>query len=335
MIPHGHTRSVFRFVKQSYASGGTDTYVGGAIRTEVAALERFEQMRVFVKVAETGSFSEAARQLNKSPPAVTRAVAALEADIGARLLTRTTRFTKLTEAGVRYHGDCRRILDDVAESEAVAGGFHGLPKGNLKVTTPIIFGRMYLVPILIEYLTAHPGVTASSLSLDRSVNLVEEGIDVAIRIGHLSDSSMTAIRVGSIRRVVCCAPSYLEKHGIPQKPADLAAHSIITSTSSFASLDWVFGPGHVTSVQVAPRLNFNTYDAMIQATLQGWGLARPLSYHIADHLDSGALTTVLTEFEDAPLPVHVIHPEGRRASAKVRAFIDLAVARLRAERHLN
>lgn len=292
-------------------------------------------MRVFVKVAETGSFSEAARQLNKSPPAVTRAVATLEADIGARLLTRTTRWTKLTEAGIRYHGDCRRILDDVAEAEAVAGGFHGLPKGNLKVTTPIIFGRTFLVPILIEYLGAHPGVSATSLLLDRTVNLVEEGIDVAVRIGHLSDSSMTAIKVGSVRRIVCGAASYLEKFGIPQKPAELADHSIITSTSSFSSLEWVFGPGQVTSVQVAPRLNFNTYDAMIEATLQGWGLSRPLSYHVASHLDSGELTTVLSDFEEAPLPVHVVHPEGRRASAKVRAFIDLAVARLRAERHFN
>jgi DNA-binding transcriptional LysR family regulator len=298
-------------------------------------LERFEQMRVFVKVAETGSFSEAARQLNKSPPAVTRAVAALEADIGARLLTRTTRWTKLTEAGHRYHGDCRRILDDVAEAEEVAGGFHGLPKGNLKVTAPIIFGRTFLVPILIEYLSVHPGVSATSLLLDRTVNLVEEGIDVAIRIGHLSDSSMSAVRVGSVRRTVCGAASYLEKHGVPQKPADLANHNIITSTSSFASLEWVFGPHHASSVQVTPRLNFNTYDAMIQATLQGWGLSRPLSYHVAAHLDSGALTTVLSDFEDEPLPVHVVHPEGRRASAKVRAFIDLAVARLRAERHLN
>ena len=298
-------------------------------------MERFEQMRVFVKVAETGSFSEAARQLNKSPPAVTRAVAALEADIGARLLTRTTRWTKLTEAGHRYHGDCRRILDDVAEAEAVAGGFHGLPKGNLKVTTPIIFGRTFLVPILIEYLSAHPDVTASTLLLDRTVNLVEEGINVAVRIGHLSDSSMTAIRVGGVRRIVCGAPSYLEKHGIPQKPAELAGHSVITSTSSFASLEWVFGPGQVTSVQAAPRLNFNTYDAMIQATLQGWGLSRPLSYHVASYLDTGELTTVLSDFEEAPLPVHVVHPEGRRASAKVRAFIDLAVARLLAEQHLN
>jgi DNA-binding transcriptional LysR family regulator len=298
-------------------------------------LERFEQMRVFVKVAETGSFSEAARQLNKSPPAVTRAVATLEADIGARLLTRTTRWTKLTEAGGRYHADCRRILDDVAEADAVAGGFHGIPKGNLKVTTPIIFGRTYLVPILVEYLSAHPGVSASSLLLDRTVNLVEEGIDVAIRIGHLSDSSMSAIRVGSVRRIVCGAASYLEKHGVPKKPTDLAGHSIITSTSSFASLEWVFGPGHATSIQVAPRLNFNTYDAMIEATVQGWGLSRPLSYHVASHLDSGALMTVLSDFEDEPLPVHVVHPEGRRASAKVRAFIDLAVARLRAERHLN
>jgi DNA-binding transcriptional LysR family regulator len=300
-----------------------------------ASMERFEQMRLFAKVAETGSFVEAARQLNKSPPAVTRAIAALEADIGARLLTRTTRWTRLTEAGIRYHCDSRRILDDVAEADAMAGGFHGIPKGNLKVTTPIIFGRMYMVPILIEYLGAHPGVTASSLLLDRMVNLVEEGVDVAVRIGHLSDSSMTAIRVGSIRRVVCAAPSYLHKHGVPQKPADLVAHRIITSTSSFASLEWVFGPDQSSSIQVAPRLNFNTYDAIIQATLQGRGLARVLSYHIVTHLDSGALTTMLTAFEEPPLPVHVIHPEGRRASAKVRAFIDLAVARLRAEPHLN
>ena len=298
-------------------------------------MSRFHAMQVFVKVAETSGFAEAARQLNMSPPAVTRAVASLEDQIGARLFTRTTRTVKLTEAGVRYFDDCRRILADVVEAEAAAGGSYAKPTGVLTVTASALFGQDYIAPILTEYLDQNPEVNARALFVDRITNMVDEGIDVGIRIGDLADSSFSAIRVGSVRRVVCGAPSYFEQHGVPKHPSDLMKHRIIVSSASWASLDWRFGGEGRRTVRIAPRLSFNTYGAVINATKQGWGLARPLSYQIGQALIDGDLQTVLSEFDEAPLPVHVVHPEGRRASAKVRAFVDMAVERLRANRSIN
>lgn len=298
-------------------------------------MSRFHTMQVFVKVAETSGFAEAARQLNMSPPAVTRAVASLEDQIGARLFTRTTRTVKLTEAGLRYFDDCRRILSDVAEAEAAAGGSYATPTGVLTVTASALFGQDYIAPILTEYLDQNPEVTARALFVDRITNMVDEGIDVGIRIGELADSSFSAIRVGAVRRVVCGAPAYFEKHGVPKHPSDLQKHQIIVSTTSWASLDWRFGGAQKPVVRIAPRLSFNTYGAVMKATLLGWGLSRPLSYQIGQALMEGDLQTILPEFEEDPLPVHVVHPEGRRASAKVRAFVDLAVDRLRANRTIN
>ncbi|WDA41000.1 LysR family transcriptional regulator [Erythrobacter sp. BLCC-B19] len=298
-------------------------------------MSRFHAMQVFVKVAETSGFAEAARQLNMSPPAVTRAVASLEDQIGARLFTRTTRTVKLTEAGTRYFDDCRRILADVAEAEAAAGGSYATPTGVLTVTASALFGQDYIAPILTEYLDQNPDVNVRALFVDRITNMVDEGIDVGIRIGELADSSFSAIRVGAVRRVVCGAPAYFEKHGVPLHPSELTRHNIIVSTTSWASLDWRFGGPQKPVVRIAPRLSFNTYGAVLKATMLGWGLARPLSYQIGQALIDGDLQTVLSEFEDEPLPVHVVHPEGRRASAKVRAFVDLAVDRLRANRSIN
>jgi DNA-binding transcriptional LysR family regulator len=298
-------------------------------------MSRFHAMQVFVKVAETSGFAEAARQLNMSPPAVTRAVASLEDQIGARLFTRTTRTVKLTEAGTRYFDDCRRILGDVAEAEAAAGGSYAKPTGVLTVTASALFGQDYIAPILTEYLDQNPEVNVRALFVDRITNMVDEGIDVGIRIGDLADSSFSAIRVGAVRRVVCGAPAYFEAHGVPKHPSELANHKIIVSTTSWASLDWRFAGAQKPTVRIAPRLSFSTYGAVIKATTQGWGLSRPLSYQIAQDLFDGKLQTVLSEYEEDPLPVHVVHPEGRRASAKVRAFVDLAVGRLRANRSIN
>lgn len=298
-------------------------------------MARLEAMAVFVRVAESGGFAEAARQLNMSPPAVTRAVAALEEAIGTRLLTRTTRSVRLTEAGARYLEDSRRILADVAEAEAAAAGAYASPTGTLTVTASVLFGQNFLLPILTDYLDQHPAVTVRALFLDRVTNIVEEGIDVAVRIGHLPDSSHAAIRVGSVRRIVCGAPAYFARRGLPQTPVELANHAIIASTSAFAALDWRFGADEKTVVTVVPRLLLSSYSAVVAAAQAGWGLARPLSYQVAPLLQSGALQTVLSEFEPAPLPVHVIHPEGRRAAAKVRSFVDLAVDRLRANPLIN
>ncbi len=298
-------------------------------------MAKLEAMQTFVKVAETSSFAEAARQLHMSPPAVTRAVSALEDQIGTRLFTRTTRVVRLTEAGNRYFEDCRKILADVEEAEAAASGSYVRPTGVLQVTASVMFGQQFLVPILTEFLSQNPDVTIRSLFVDRVVNLVDEGIDVAIRIGHLPDSSQSAVRVGKVRQVVCGAPAYFAAHGIPLQPADLVQHSVIAGTSSFSSLDWHFGLDQKLKVSVKPRLFCNTYDGVIRASLDGWGLARVLSYQIGEHLVAGHLQTVLADYEQEPLPIHIVHPEGRRASAKVRAFIDLAVDRLRANRLIN
>jgi DNA-binding transcriptional LysR family regulator len=298
-------------------------------------MSRFHAMQVFVKVAETSGFAEAARQLNMSPPAVTRAVASLEDQIGARLFTRTTRTVKLTEAGTRYFDDCRRILADVAEAEAAAGGSYATPTGVLTVTASALFGQEYIAPILTEYLDQNPEVNVRGLFVDRITNMVDEGIDVGIRIGDLADSSFSAIRVGAVRRVVCGAPSYFDNQGVPRHPSELTGHQIIVSSTSWASLDWRFGGEGKPAVRIAPRLSFNTYGAVMKATMLGWGLSRPLSYQIGQALIDGDLQTILSEYEEDPLPVHVVHPEGRRASAKVRAFVDLAVDRLRANRSIN
>jgi len=290
-------------------------------------------MRVFVRVAETESFAEAARLLNTSAPAVTRAIAALEETIGTRLFVRTTRSVKLTEAGDRYFGDCRRILADIAEAEAAAAGSYAKPSGTLSVTASALFGQMYVLPVVTEFLDVYPNVTGRVLFVDRPVNIVEEGIDVAVRIGHLPDSGFTAIKVGTVRRVICGAPSYFEKNGIPSGPADLKDHRIVVSTSAWASPEWRF-KGDERVVGHAGLLS-NTNDAAISAAKSGWGLTRVLHYQIGADLLDGNLQIALGDYEEPPLPIHVLHPEGRHAPAKVRAFLDLVVSRLRANRLLN
>ncbi len=296
-------------------------------------MDRWQAMRIFVRVAETGSFAETARQMNMSAPAVTRSVAGLEELIGTRLFVRTTRTVKLTEPGRRYVDDCRRILADILEAEASAAGSYATPTGTLAVTASLLFGQMYVMPIITEYLDTYPGMTGRTLFLDRPVNIVEEGIDVAVRIGHLPDSGFTAVKVGTVRRVICGAPDYFEKHGVPIIPADLKRHRIAASTSAWASPEWKFA--NDLRVTVDPALDCNTNDAAIAAAISGWGLTRVLSYQIGPALIAGDLQIVLADHEEAPLPIHVIYPEGRHAPAKVRSFVEMAVARLRANRLLN
>ncbi|KQQ23511.1 LysR family transcriptional regulator [Methylobacterium sp. Leaf123] len=298
-------------------------------------MDRLQGMRVFVRVAESGGFAGAARALAMSPAAVTRAVAALEVAIGARLFIRTTRSVKLTEAGGRYLEDCRRILAELAEAEAAAAGSTATPSGVLTLTAPVQFGRLYVLPVVTDYLARHPAVAVRALFLDRIVNMVEEGIDVGVRIGHLADSGLTAIRVGSVRRVVCAAPSYLERHGVPETPRHLRDHAVIGSSNPGALQEWRFGPERRSTVTVHPRLVCNTVDAALAAAVDGWGIVRLLSYQVAPAVAEGRLRLLLTEDEEAPVPIHVVSPEGRRAPAKTRAFVDLAAARLRADPRVN
>jgi len=293
-------------------------------------------MAVFVAVAEEEGFAAAARRLRMSPPAVTRAIALLEERLGVRLLTRTTRLVRTTDAGARYLEDARRILLEADEADEAAAGINATPRGNLAVTAPVLFGKIYVMPLITAYQTTYNETTVSALFIDRVVNLMEEGLDVGIRIGPLPDSSLRAIRVGQVRRVVCAAPAYLEQHGSPRTPAELAQHPIIAATSLSAGSEWAFAGGkEQIRVRLSPRILVNTNDGALEAARSGFGLTRLISYQVANELAAGTLTTVLTEFEEAALPVHVIHREGRLGSAKVRSFVDLAVEKLRANSALQ
>jgi DNA-binding transcriptional LysR family regulator len=292
-------------------------------------------MTVFVAVAEEEGFAPAARRLAMSPPVVTRAIAALEARIGTLLLHRTTRSVRLTEAGTRYLEDCRRILSEIDEAEETAAGSHREPRGQLAVTASVLFGRMYVAPILLDFLGRHPQVSARTLFVDRVVNLMDEGLDVAVRIAHLPDSGMTALKVGSVRRLVCASPAYFAEHGIPQEPADLARHRTIAFQGVTPSPEWSFQDGTEVKVRPSPRLEVNTAEMAITAAVQGHGLTRVLSYMVAPELAAGRLKVVLAEFEPAPVPIHLVHREGRQASARVRAFVDFAAQRLRKNGSIN
>jgi len=299
-------------------------------------MDRLQAMTVFVAVAEEEGFAPAARKLAMSPPVVTRAVASLEERIGTRLLHRTTRNVRLTEAGMRYLEDCRRILSEIDEAEETAAGSHREPQGQLAVTASVLFGRMYVAPILLDFLGRHPRVSGRTLFVDRVVNLMEEGLDVAVRIAHLPDSGMTALKVGSVRRVVCASPGYLAEHGIPQHPDDLPRHRTIAFRGITPAPEWPFREGSSeVRVRLSPRLEVNTAEVAISAAIQGHGLTQVLSYMVAPELAAGRLKIVLADFEPVPIPIHLVHGEGRQTSARVRAFVDFAAQRLRADGSIN
>jgi DNA-binding transcriptional LysR family regulator len=295
-------------------------------------MDRFHLMNVFVAVAEAQSFAGGARRLGLSPPAVTRAVAALEERLGIKLLTRTTRYVRATDAGLRYLDSARRLLAEADEADEEAAGVHAVPRGQLAVTAPVLFGGMFVMPGIVEFLACYPDVSVSALFLDRVVNLLEEGIDVGVRIGALPDSTLRAIPVGQVRRVVCAAPAYLKRHGNPKEPQQLAQHTVISASPVTPALEWRFGSGRKgAAVKIAPRLTVTSNDAAIQAALQGFGITRLMSYQIAAALAAGRLKRLLAEHEPPPLPIHVLYREGRQASAKVRHFVDLLVERLRTD----
>ncbi len=293
-------------------------------------MDKFQALRVFVEVAERNGFAAAARNLNMSPPAVTRHVSALESHLGTQLFVRTTRSLRLTDSGVRFLADSRRILTELLEAEEAAIGSHGTVRGKLRVTAPVLFGRMFVLPVLGDFLASHPLVGARTLFVDRNVNLLDEGLDVAVRIGELPDSSLTAIRCGTVRQIVFAAPDYLDRRGWPQRPGDLKDHSIIQSVAVSEASRWRFQHnGKDLDVPVEPRARLNTNDAVVDMALAGHGISRLLSYQVAEHIAAGKLERLLHDFEPPPLPIHILHLEGRQASSKVRAFVDLLSARLR------
>ena len=292
-------------------------------------MDRWQAMRVFVQVVDSGGFAPAAKLLHMSPPSVTRAVAGLEDLIGTRLLVRTTRSLKLTAAGEGYVADCRRILSEVAEAEANAAGSFTQPAGLLTVTAPALFGRIHVLPVILDFLDRYPAMQVKTVFVDRVTNLVEEGLDVAIRIATLPASGLIARRIGSIRQVLCGSPDYFSRHGEPEKPEDLASHAIIGRDGLFGHSEWLFGKDSGMRVPVSSRLICNTNDAAIAAAVAGFGLSRFQSYQVAPEIEAGRLRIVLAQYEREPVPIHIVHAEGRMVSARVRAFVDFAVEHFR------
>ena len=282
-------------------------------------------MQAFVAVADLEGFAPAARKLGLSPSGVTRLVSALEERLGARLLQRTTRSVALTDAGSRYLERARRILADVEEAEGAAEGERQSPRGRLVVSVPVGFGRIHVSPVMSEYLKRYPEVSAELRLSDLTVNLVDEGVDVAVRIGHLPDSSLVARHVGQVRRIVVASPGYLDKHGEPESPEAVMYHQTIQFSALSAS-GWRFlKDGHELRIAPTPRLITNSSDAATQYAVQDGGLTRVLAYQAADEIKDGRLKVVLKKFEERPLPIHVVYPTSRLLSAKVRTFIDLVL----------
>ena len=287
-------------------------------------------MTVFVAVAEEGGFAAASRRLDLSAPTVTRAIAALESAIGAELFVRTTRYVRLTDAGQRYLDECRRILRQLEDAEAMAAGAHVAPQGQLVVAAPTSFGQQLLVPAVVDFLAAYPTVSVRLLLVDRTVLLGEEGVDAAFRMGDLPDSTLVAMPLGHIRRVICASPGYLDVHGRPQHPTDVAQHALVTSVADTRNDMWQFTEGDArVDVPITPRLVTSTNAAAIAAAECGAGLTRVMSYQVASSLSEGRLERLLQPFESKPLPVWLVNQEGRRAPAKLRVFLAFMAERLR------
>ncbi|MDC0672462.1 LysR family transcriptional regulator [Nannocystis radixulma] len=289
-------------------------------------MDRLEAMAAFVAVADLRGFAPAARKLGLSPSAVTRLVAGLEERLTTRLLQRTTRSVSLTDAGARYLERARRILHDLDEAEAAAQAEHSEPTGRLVVAASNLFGRLAVAPVLSDYLARHPGVIAELTLSDRIVNLVEDGIDVAVRISELSDSSLHARRVGATRRVVVAAPSYLARRPPPRTPDELAEHAVVQFTGLHPAPEWRFVVGgRPLALTLHPVLATNSADAAIGHAERGGGLTMALAYQVADAVRAGRLAVVLAEFEPPPQPIYLVYPSARLVPAKVRAFVDLVL----------
>jgi DNA-binding transcriptional LysR family regulator len=293
-------------------------------------MDRLESMSILVAVVESGSLSAAARRLGMPLATVSRKVGELESHLKTRLLHRTTRQLSLTETGRSYVAACRRILEEIGEAERTATGEYTAPKGDLVVTAPVVFGRLHVVPVVAEFLERYPEIDIRLVLTDRVVHMMEEHVDVAVRIGELPDSALVATGVGTIRRVVCASPAYLAAHGAPARPRDLTGHQCITFEGLEAARSWVFRSGKsALSVPVHSRLAVNTAEAAIAAAILGVGLTRVLSYQVADAVRDNALDIVLDTYEPTPSPISLVHMGQAPLPLKLRAFLDFVTPRLR------
>lgn len=293
-------------------------------------MDRLHEIEVFIAVADAGSFVKAGSRLRLSPPAVTRAISALEDRLGARVFNRTTRSLTITDVGQRFLESARRVLTDLDTAEKEAVGEAAVPQGHLTITASVTFGRSALAPVVSGFLGEHPRVTASVLLLDRIVNLVEEGVDVAVRIGHLPDSNLIAKRIGAVHRILVASPEYIARRGAPASPTDLRIHSVIAFTGLMPNREWRFLNGQKTgSVSLQPAFEINDAIAAIQAAKMGHGITLALSYMVSRQIQEGTLVPVLDSFILPPQPVHLVYPQAPHIAPKIRTFIDFAGPRLK------
>lgn len=292
-------------------------------------MDQLHLMKVFVAVVEEEGFAAASRRLKMSPPAVTRAIASLEAQLGAQLLVRTTRHVRTTDAGIQYAEDAKRILHSVEQANESVTGINQTPKGKIMLTAPVLFGQKFVMPSVVQYLSQYADTQVEAVFMDRVVNLMEEGFDLGVRIGELPDSNLRARKVGEVKLVLVAAPDYVAQHGEPDDPQSLTQHTIVAASSSSLGRGWRFHQhGNKVYHRIRPRLRVSTNQAAIDAAVAGFGITRVISYQVTGELASGALVKLLPNWEPQPLPVHIVHREGHHTSRKIRAFIDLLARNL-------
>ncbi len=299
-------------------------------------MDRLEAMSIFVEAVDAGSLSAAGRKLGIPLATVSRKVSELETHLNTRLLIRGNRQLQLTDAGASYLEDCRRIISEVRQAERRASGEYRAPTGDLVITSPMVFGRLYLLPVISAFLKAYPNVNIRLIQTERRVNLVEEQVDLAVRFGQLPDSSLIAKNLGSIRIVTCASPAYLLKHGIPATPDELAFHDCIAFDAITVGDRWAFSQGKSgIDAAIRQRLMVNSAETAVDAALQGLGVARVLSYQVADAIENGSLRLLLNDYEQEAIPVNLVFPRQRMLPLKLRAFLDFAAPILREKLSAN
>lgn len=295
-------------------------------------MDKLRNIRIFVEIAERGSLTAAAESLETSLPTVVRKLAELETSLGVRLFNRTTRRIHLTDEGYRYLSICKTTLLQLEEAEEALFDAKAEPTGRLMVTAPVLFGRLHVAPLLRDFMRAHTALSVEMLLLDRSIDLIEEGVDVAVRIGHLSDSTLHAVPAGNLQHVLCASPGYLKRHGTPRHPADLSKHTCIRFTGRSVLTEWQFREnGKPLGVRVNSRLATNSVEAAVDACRDGLGVGAFLSYQVQDAVKTGELRPILRRFETEQVPITMLYPHSKLMSARVRAFIDFAAPVLRAK----
>lgn len=298
-------------------------------------MNRLDGMRVLLAVIDEGNLSRAGRRLRMPLSTVSRRISELETELGARLLTRDNRTLGVTDAGRDYAEACRRILDDMEQAERTARGEYQMPQGELVITTPVVFGRLHLLPIIVEFLQHYPAITIRLVQADRVVSLLDDHVDVALRIGKLPDNRLVAVPLGEVDRLVCASPAYLQEHGTPKQLAELSSHACIAFDNPAGHDNWLFeGAAGKHRVSLTPRLRVNTVEAALDAARAGLGLVRLFSYQVIPALQQGELVRVLDQLEPETQPIHLVYAHQGAVPLKLRAFIDFARPRLRERSHL-